>query len=106
MVDWRREGERLREACLSEEWREGSGDEIFDGGFETRDVVWRCDMAATTIGSKGGRWALVDGMRVTRESRCVAVDVVKDIADELFRRKLHNRSRCLLPTPQPINLML
>src|ERR1700761_5298544 len=106
MVDWRRAGERLREACLSEEWREGSGDEIFDGGVETRDVVWRCDTTATTIGSKGGRWALVDGMRVTRECRCVAVDVVKDIADELLDESYITGHGALFPTLQPIHLML
>lgn len=89
MVDWRREGERLRDgdvACLSEEGREGSGDEIFEGEGETRDVVWRwCDLAAINIGSNGGRCALVDalrGMAVTREPRCAAGDVAKDIADE------------------------
>jgi hypothetical protein len=93
MVDWRREGDRLRdgdEVCLSKEWREGSGDEIFEGEGETRDVVWRwsgpCDLAAITIGSNGvGRCALVaalGAMAVTREPRCAAGDVAKDIADD------------------------
>lgn len=39
-----------------------------------------------TIGSRGGRCALAGAfgdMTVTREPRCVAVDVVKDIVDEL-----------------------
>lgn len=50
--------------------------------------MWRWSgpcLAAITIGSNGGRCALVDaleGMTVTRESRCAAVDVVKDIADD------------------------
>lgn len=42
MEGWRCESERLRdgeEACLSREWREGSGDEISGGDAEARDVV-------------------------------------------------------------------
>lgn len=53
--------------------------------------MWRwsdpCDLAAITIGSNGGRCAFVDAlgdMRVTREPRCAAVDVAKDIANELI----------------------
>lgn len=72
MEDWRRESERLRggdEACLSKEWWEDSA----DNGDVTRDVVRRCcgscAMAATTIGSKGGRCFLGD-MRGKREPRC------------------------------------
>ena len=72
MEDWRRECERLRggdEACLSKEWWEDS----VDNGDVTRDVVRRCcgscGMAATTIGSKGGRCTLGD-MREKREPRC------------------------------------
>lgn len=121
MVDWRREGERLRDgdvACLSEERREGSGDEIFDVEGETRDVVWRwsgpCNLAVITIGSNGGRCALVDaleGMAVTREPRCAAAgDVAKDIADDdlrkVSRRNLHNGSQCFIPNSQRLNLML
>ena len=71
-------------------------------------------MAAITIGSKGGRCALADalgGMRVKREPRCVAVDVVKDIADELLVvSRLHTGEGyimghgALLPTPNRVHL--
>jgi len=54
---------------------------------------------------------VLGGMRVKREPRCVAVDVVKDIADELLVvSRLHTGEGyimghgALLPTPNRVHL--